>query len=90
MRVGAVVGHAGQRAGLVGAVAGLEPGEAGAQVLGDAEAQAVFPAAFCHSPTTSRLGPMLTAFQRWSFEFQRKKLSWCEPMLTKYRAPAFL
>ena len=42
LRVGAVVGHAGQRAGLVGAVAALEPGEAGAQMLGDAEPQAVF------------------------------------------------
>ena len=41
LRVRAVVGHAGLGPGLVGAVAALEPGEAGAQVLGDAEPQAV-------------------------------------------------
>ena len=38
--VGAIVGNAGQGAGLVRAVAVLEPGEAGSQVLGDAEPQA--------------------------------------------------
>ncbi len=37
--VGAVVGHAGLRSGLVGPVAHLEPAEAGAQVLGDSEPQ---------------------------------------------------
>ena len=41
LRVGAVVGHAGLGPRLVGPVAGLEPGEAGAEVLGDAEPQAV-------------------------------------------------
>ena len=41
-RVGAVIGHAGLGALLVRAVAGLEPGEAGAEVLGDAETQALF------------------------------------------------
>ena len=40
--VRAVVGHACLGAGLVAAVAGLEPVEAGPQVLGDAEVQAVF------------------------------------------------
>ena len=38
--VGAIVGNAGEGACLVGAMAVLEPGEAGTQVLGDAESQA--------------------------------------------------
>ena len=43
LRVGPVVGHAGHRPGFVRPVAGLEPGEARAEVLGDAEAQPVLP-----------------------------------------------
>ncbi len=41
LRVGPVVRHAGERALLVGTVALLPPGEAGAEVLGDAERQAL-------------------------------------------------
>ena len=32
-------------------------------------------AAFCHSPAMSRLGPRLTEFHDWYFEFQQSKLS---------------
>ena len=40
--IGAIIRHAGQRAGLVGFVRVLEPGEAGAQMFGNAEGQAIF------------------------------------------------
>ena len=49
-----------------------------------------FAAASCHSPAMSRLGPMLTEFHRWYFEFQQSKLSWCSAIMQKYFAPAFL
>ena len=42
LRIGAVIRHPGMRAVLVRAVAALEPREARAEVLGDAELQAVF------------------------------------------------
>ena len=90
LRVVAVVGHAGLGAVLVGAVAGLEPGEARAECSETPNRRPCFCAAFCQSPTMSRFGPILTAFHLWCFESQRSKLSWCTPMLTKYFAPAFL
>jgi hypothetical protein len=45
-------------------------------------------AALAQIPLMSFFGPMFTAFQRWNFEFQQSKLSWCCAMTQKYFAPA--
>ena len=55
--VRAIVGHASQRPGLVGAVAALEPGEARAQVFRDAKAQALLAGGGLPGANDVALGP---------------------------------
>ena len=57
LRVGSVVGHTRQRAVRVGLMAELEPGEAGAEVFGHAEPQAVFLRGFLPIADHVALGP---------------------------------
>ena len=90
LRIDAVIGNAGQRSGLVGAVAHGEPFVADPQVLADAEAQSVLLRRLLPHADNIFFGPMFTAFQRVYFEFHRSKLSWCTPIEKKYFAPAFL
>ena len=59
------------------------------EVLADPEAEALPTAASLNSRAMFFRGPVATAFHLgWSREFQRSKLSWWTPMLTKNFAPA--
>jgi hypothetical protein len=69
--IGAIVRHAGQGPGFIRALAALEPGVAGPEVS-ETPTSGRLRAAFCQSRTTSTVRSMLTVFQRWRREFQRK------------------
>ena len=72
----AVVRNAGQGTGLVRAVRGLKPPPVARLMNGHAKAQTLLArSGLAHVPTTSRCGPMLTAFHGWCFEFQASKPS---------------
>src|SRR5450755_3702970 len=82
----AVIRNTGKHSGRIALVVNrkkLIPCAVRRSVIAHAKRKPLDRAIWAHVPTTSRLGPMLTQFHGWYFEFQQSKLSWCVARATR-------